>query len=83
MAAARFARSVFHGSRSRLGGGQPEAVLGHRSPAQEAATLEERGFDVSEGGFDNSKSGAQKVEFAATTKQVAELEKGRHRGPRR
>ena len=39
--------------------------------AHEAATLEERGFDVAEGGFDNSKTGVQKVEFAATSKQVA------------
>ena len=43
--------------------------------ADGAAILEERGFDVAEGGFDNSKSGPQEVEFAATPKQVAQLEK--------
>ena len=39
----------------------------------EAATLEERGFDIAEGGFDSSKTGVQSVEFAATDKQIASL----------
>ena len=42
--------------------------------AAEVALLEERGFDVAEGGFDNSKSGPQNIEFAATRQQVSELE---------
>ena len=41
--------------------------------ATEAATLEAGGFDMHEGGFDHSKLGAQKVEFAATEKQIAKL----------
>ena len=41
--------------------------------ADEAALLQERGFDIQEGGFDNSKAGEQKVEIAATGAQGAEL----------
>ena len=40
-----------------------------------AATLNERGIDVAEGGFDASRSAAQSVEFAATDNQVAQLDK--------
>ncbi|HEX6027065.1 MAG TPA: M14 family zinc carboxypeptidase, partial [Solirubrobacter sp.] len=43
--------------------------------ADEVAVLKDRGFDVGEGGFDSSKSSAQTVEFAATSKQVEQLDK--------
>ena len=72
--AARFAGGLHRGSRDRRCR-RCLAPYVAKVDAAGVSTLEERGFDVAEGGFDGSKSGPQAIEFAATEKQVVALEK--------